>query len=74
MERFTSQQAIHLFCISDASNLEALFGEITFQQRTQAHVVIDHQNLVVLLHCLYSQRFATICKRVFLKKLTFVTS
>ncbi|HAZ76866.1 MAG TPA: RNA-binding protein, partial [Enterobacteriaceae bacterium] len=40
-----------------AANLEALLGEITFQQCAQAHIVIDDQNLIILLHCLYSQRF-----------------
>ncbi len=57
MEGFTGQQAVHLLSVRDATNLEALLGQITFQQRTQAHVVIHDQNFVVLLHCVYSQRF-----------------
>ena len=57
VEGFTRQQTIHLFRVRDATNLEALLGQITFQQRTQAHVVIYDQNFVVLLHCVYSQRF-----------------
>nr|WP_277059988.1 nitrate- and nitrite sensing domain-containing protein [Rivihabitans pingtungensis] len=60
VEGLTSQQAIHLFSVGDASNLEALLGQITFEQRTQAHVVIHNQNLIILLHCLYSQRFTAI--------------
>ena len=57
MERFTGQQTIHLLSVRDAANLEALLGQITLQQRTQAHVVIHDQNFIVFLHCVYSQRF-----------------
>ncbi|MND76690.1 hypothetical protein D3C80_683430 [compost metagenome] len=56
MERFTGQQAIHLLGVRHATNLEALLGQITLKQRTQAHVVIHDQNFIVLLHCMYSQR------------------
>ncbi|CCJ94451.1 Transcription accessory protein (S1 RNA-binding domain) [Cronobacter malonaticus 681] len=56
VEGLAGQQAVHLFGVCHAAHLEALLGEVTLKQRAQAHIVIHHQNLVIFLHCVYSQR------------------